>query len=117
MQHIRAGGYRPVVFLNHGLMVGNFFCLAILSALSLWREGLREGRTASGWFYAAVWLIFVLVASKNLGALGITAVLSMFVVFTGKRIQTSFAMVVALVVILYRCCAVAGISRLMRYMS
>ncbi|HOZ33574.1 MAG TPA: hypothetical protein PLM52_11895 [Tabrizicola sp.] len=101
VQHIRAGGYRPVVFLNHGLMVGNFFCLAILSALTLWREGLREGRPASGWFYAAVWLIFALVASKNLGALGISAVLSMFVVFTGKRIQTSFAMVVALVVLLY----------------
>ncbi len=108
VQHIRAGGFRPVVFLNHGLMVGNFLCLAVLSALCLWREGLREGRTASGWFYGAVWLLCVLVVSKNLGALGITAVVSLFVVFTGKRVQTSFALVVALVVLLYPMLRSAG---------
>lgn len=101
VQHIRAGGFRPVVFLNHGLMVGIFLCFAVLSALILWREGLREGRSASGWFYAAVWLVVVLVVSKNLGALGIAAFLSTLVVFTGKRVQASFALVVAVVVMFY----------------
>ena len=101
IQHIRAGGFRPVVFLNHGLMVGIFLCLAVLSALVLWREGLREGRPASGWFYAAVWLVVVLVVSKNLGALGIAVFLSTLIVFTGRRVQTGFALVVALVVMFY----------------
>jgi hypothetical protein len=101
VQHIRAGGFRPVVFLNHGLMVGIFLCLAVLSALVLWRDGLREGRPVSGWFYAAVWLVVVLVVSKNLGALGITVVLSTLIVFAGRRVQTGFALAVALVVMFY----------------
>lgn len=101
IQHIRAGGFRPVVFLNHGLMVGIFLCMAVLSALVLWREALREGQTASGWLFAAIWLAIILVVSRNLGALGIAAVLATLVVFTGRRVQSTFAICVAIVVMLY----------------
>ena len=101
IQHVRAGGFRPVVFLNHGLMVGLFFCMSVVAALVLWREALREGRTASGWVFAAIWLMIVLVISKNLGALSIAAALSVLVIFTGRRLQTSFAVVIAVVIVLY----------------
>lgn len=101
VQHIRAGGFRPVVFLNHGLMLGIFLCMSVISALALWREALREGRTASGWLVSAFWLAIVLVISKNLGALSITIFLGALVGFTGRRMQTIFAVVVAGVIVLY----------------
>ncbi len=101
IQHIRAGGFRPVVFLSHGLLLGIFLCMAVLSALILWREALREGRRAAGWLFAAIWLAIVLFVSKNFGALGIAVVLSALVIFTGRRVQMTFAVSVAVVVMLY----------------
>lgn len=109
IQHIRAGGFRPVVFLSHGLMLGILLCIAVLSALILWREALREGKKAGGWMFAAIWLGIVLLVSKNLGAVAITAVLSVLVVFTGRRIQTTFAVSVAVVVMLYPMLRGAGL--------
>jgi len=101
IQHIRAGGFRPVVFLNHGLMVGIFFCMAVIAALALWREDLREGKSMSGWIYAAILLMIILGVSKNLGALAIAALLSPLVIFSGRRVQTTFAIVIAAVIVLY----------------
>lgn len=101
IQHIRSGGFRPVVFLNHGLMLGIFLCMAVISALVLWREAIREGRIASGWVFAAIWLAITLFLSKNLGALSIAILMSGLIVFTGRRVQTTVAVCLAVVVMLY----------------
>lgn len=37
VQAIRYGGYRPMVFMEHGLMVGMWMAVATLCALGLWR--------------------------------------------------------------------------------
>jgi hypothetical protein len=101
IQHIRAGGFRPIVFLSHGLMVGILFCMSLISALVLWREAIRERRTASGWLFAAIWLMIVLVISKNLGALALASLFSALIVFTGRSVQTTVAIVVAGAIIFY----------------
>ena len=36
-QHIRAGGFRPMVFVQHGLRVGIFMSACVLAAAVLWR--------------------------------------------------------------------------------
>jgi hypothetical protein len=100
-QHIRQGGFRPVVFMPHGLVLGIFFCAAFLSALTLFKEARRTGAPAFGWFYAAVWLFLVLFVSKNFGALAIGIVISGFILFTGRRVQTIFAVTVAVVVLIF----------------
>lgn len=109
VQHIRAGGFRPVVFLSHGLMIGIFMCMAVISALALWREDLREGKATSGWIFAAIWLMVILVVSKNLGALAIAVALSPLVIFSGRRVQTTFAIVIAGVIVLYPMLRGAGL--------
>lgn len=101
IQHIRAGGFRPVVFLNHGLLLGIFLCLATLSALVLWREALRQGKTASGWIFAVVWLIGTLFLSKNFGALAIAVCLSLLVTMGSRRLQVSLSVAIAVTVLLY----------------
>ena len=39
-QAIRYGGYRPIVFMQHGLMVGFWMMMATLIAFALWRKGI-----------------------------------------------------------------------------
>jgi hypothetical protein len=87
--------------MQHGLVLGIFFCAAFLSALALFKEARRTGAPAFGWFYAAVWLFIVLFVSKNFGALAIGIVISGFILFTGRRVQTIFAVAVAVVVLIY----------------
>jgi hypothetical protein len=41
-QNVRLGGYRPTVFMNHGLMVALFMASTTLVAYWLWRSGARR---------------------------------------------------------------------------
>jgi hypothetical protein len=101
VQHVRAGGFRPVVFLNHGLMVGIFFCMAVISAAVLHKEARREGRPAFGWLAATFWLLLVLVLSKNLGALVIAVPSAMIVLLAGRRLQVVLSVCIAAIVMFY----------------
>lgn len=42
LQNVRDGAYRPTVFMGHGLVVGFFICLTLVSALSLRKAGRRS---------------------------------------------------------------------------
>jgi hypothetical protein len=123
VQHIREGGFRPVVFLSHGLMVGILLCMSLLAALTLWRETLRERRAArqwifaidrlagplrSKWFFAAAWLAIVLLLSKNLGAVAIASFLGL-VIFARPRLQNAIMVVIAVVVLFYPMLRGAGL--------
>jgi hypothetical protein len=101
VQHVRDGGFRPVVFLNHGLMVGIFFCMSIIASVVLYREARRQGRQAMGWLAAAIWLTLVLYLSKNLGALVIATIFATVAMFLGRRMQVAIAVAVAFVVMFY----------------
>ena len=109
IQHIREGGFRPVVFLSHGLLVGVLMCIAILASLTLWREALREGRAGRRWLLAAAWLMGVLLLSKNLGATAITVFVGTIVLLGGRRLQAIVAAFVAVVVLLYPMLRGAGV--------
>ena len=110
-QHMRDGGFRPIVFLPHGLWVGIFMAMAILSALALWRV------TPTGklpfdrlrWLVLAGGLLVVLVLSKSLGALAITLVLGAVVLFSGRRVVTLAAAGVAALVLFYPMARGAGV--------
>jgi len=97
IQHIRADGFRPIVFLEHGLWLGIFFSGATLASLAY----LRATPGAERWLYlgAAFWVLFTLVLAKTLGALMITLVFIPIVLFFGVRLQLLAAASIALVVI------------------
>ncbi len=65
LQHIR-DGFRPMVFLEHGLWVGFFIFMAMMAAAALWKA-----EKQSKWFWALGWLFVILMVSKNLGAFAI----------------------------------------------
>jgi hypothetical protein len=65
-QTIRFGGYRPTVFMDHGLAVAMFMLGTALAAMGLWRARSDIfGLPVVGTF---LWLTFVFVVCKSMGA-------------------------------------------------
>ncbi|WP_096787991.1 hypothetical protein [Rhodobacter sp. CZR27] len=100
LQHIRAGGFRPIVFLPHGLWVGIFMAMTVLAALTLSRLA-GTSRERRRWLLTALWLVIVLVLSKTLGALAITLLLAPVALLLGPRKQMMVAAALGAVLLLY----------------
>ncbi|GAB4377035.1 MAG: hypothetical protein Kow00121_25360 [Elainellaceae cyanobacterium] len=66
-QSIRFGGYRPTVFLRHGLAVGAFMMVATLAGIWLWKSGTLKKLWGIPiqWLVGALFITFVLVKSSG----------------------------------------------------
>lgn len=100
-QHTRNGGFRPVVFLRHGLWLGFFLLMAALSAFTLARIKDPPIMPRWGWLFAGLWIFAVLAVSKNTGALFIGIAFAPLILFTGSWVQVRVAMLVAVVFLSY----------------
>ena len=98
-QSIRFGGYRPVVFLYHGLWVAFFAMTAAVSAFALWR--MTEGKNKTKFFFIAVYLACVVVLAKSFGALLFLMALVPCVVFLGRMVQINLAIALAALALAY----------------
>lgn len=72
-QHIRGGGFRPLVFLNHGLWLAIFFATALLAAVGMARQSTEKGQRAL-YVFIAFWILMTIALSRSLGALIISLV-------------------------------------------
>lgn len=95
-QSIRADGYRPVVFLYHGLWVAFFMMTAAVSAWALWRVE-RNMKM----LMAALWLTLILVLAKSLGALIFAVLLIPAVLLLSRMAQIRVAILIGLMAITY----------------
>ncbi|MGP6089411.1 hypothetical protein [Antarctobacter jejuensis] len=98
-QTIRFGGYRPMVFLYHGIWVAFFLMTSVVSAFALWR--FREDAGRFKLLVAAVYLAVVLVLAKSLGALLFMIFLVPLVVLLPAAKQVRVAVFVGLVALAY----------------
>jgi hypothetical protein len=96
VQQMRFDGFRPVVFLGHGLGVALFFSLATLAAAALWR-----GTTKGRWVLATGWLAVTLVLCKSVGALAYATLLAPVILFGGRTPQRLALLGIGLTVLLY----------------
>lgn len=115
LQQMRQGGFRPTVFLNHGLSVAIFFALAAIAAAGLWRS--TRDRMHTRWALAAGWLFVILVLSKSLGALVIVCLLVPVALFARPRMQLLIAACIAGIVLTYPTLRAAHIIPIDRIMS
>lgn len=99
IQHIRAGGFRPVVFLPHGLWLAIFFCASFLATLSLWR--LTTWPQSVRWLLATLWMLMTLVLAKGMGALAIGIMLGGAILFLPLRLRVMTAAVLAGMILVY----------------
>lgn len=81
LQTIRYGGYRPVVFMQHGLAVAAWMASASLVATWLWMTGAVRNvwRFPMGWI--ALTLILTAVMCKSTGAIALLAIGATALVF------------------------------------
>lgn len=101
-QAFREGGFRPVVFMGHGLLVAFFAAMSIVAASAFWRTGtpiFRRYRVSAGGITA--YLGIVLVLCKTLGALVYAVVLVPVVRFLKPKLQVKIAVVLTLFALLY----------------
>jgi len=91
-QMIRFGGFRPIVFLYHGIWVA-FFCMtAVLAAFALMRNEAGSKKLILG---AAIYLFGVLFLAKTLGALVYAVALVPLVLLFGRKTQLLAAVLMA----------------------
>jgi hypothetical protein len=97
VQHMRDGGYRPMVFMTHGLMVATFMASATLIAFWMLRTGVRR-RLAGvwmGWVTAA--LAAATILCKSAGAMVLLAA-GIAALEASRRLRTSALVLVLLAV-------------------
>ncbi len=98
-QTIRAGGYRPVVFLPHGLWVAMFTLMCLAAAAVLLRQGPAERRPLQ--LAVFLYLALMLVVCKSAGVMVYALVLIPLILLAPRRWQVLAAAGLALVVMTY----------------
>lgn len=106
-QMMRAGGFRPIVFMYHGLWVAFFTVMAMTCAIALAREA--DVRRRIFYLLAALYLGGVLVLCKSLGSLIYGVYLAPLALFLPTRMQIRIAGVIAVVAIAYPVLKGAGL--------
>ncbi|HEY6870869.1 MAG TPA: hypothetical protein VI199_14035 [Novosphingobium sp.] len=99
IQQMRAGGFRAVVFLPHGLVVALFLGLAFLAAAVAKRQGARILGAPST--LVLLYLGMVLILQKSWAATAVAFLLGIVILALRPRKQVSLAALIALVVITY----------------
>ncbi len=98
-QMMRQGGFRPIVFLQHGIWVAFFGMTTIVSTLALWRVAPTGAKAR----YALIagYLTLVLVLCKTLGPLVYLVMLAPVVCLLGPKRQIQIAACLATFALAY----------------
>lgn len=107
-QSIRLGGFRPSVFMQHGLALGMFMTLGALLAFWLWRSRALAAVAGIPIGWVAAILVVTAVLCKSTGALALLA-LGVALLESAVRFRTALAVVaVALLPSVYCAARISG---------
>lgn len=98
-QQMRAGGFRPVVFLGHGLWVA-FFCMtSLVAAAVFWRLRQRVWQFSAG--SVTLYLSVILILCKSLASAVYGVVLVTTVWLFKPKVQIKLARIITVIVLIY----------------
>jgi hypothetical protein len=98
-QQMREGGFRPTVFLGHGLIVAMFTATTVLASATLWRARIRVAKIPPAGITS--YLGVMLVLCKSLASLIYGLVLAPVILFCKPRLMFRAGLVIATLVIFY----------------
>lgn len=99
LQQMRAGGFRSMMFLGHGLLVSTFLSLALVAAVGLWRMRVRLFGIPMS--LIALYLAVVLLLNKSAGAVILVAVIAPLFMYLSSRRFLIVTAALAMVIIAY----------------
>lgn len=99
IQAIRSGGYRPFVFMPHGLWVAFFSLMVFLAALALWRT--ERGPLRLRWGGAVVLGAGLLAICKSMGVILYAGVFGPIALLLRPRAHLAIAVGLTVIVIAY----------------
>ncbi len=106
-QQFRQGGFRPVVFLQHGLWVAFFAMTIAVAAAALWRHSFTKDadtealRMRAIYIYTIPYFAVILVLCKSLGSLMLGIIAVPLVLFTSPKVQIRVAAVLVMIAMTY----------------
>jgi hypothetical protein len=100
IQEVREGGFRPMVFLGHGLLVAFFTMTAAVAAAALWRTKALVVRRLSPGLITG-YLSVLLVLCKTASALMYCALLISMVRWARPRVQLRVASILVMIALTY----------------
>jgi len=98
-QQVRYGGFRPVVFLGHGLWVSMFTVIVIGAAVTLSKLKIKLSRPSN--IIVIIYLVLLLIFSKGFGSIILGAILLLTIGILKPRIIYLVSIVIALISITY----------------
>jgi hypothetical protein len=108
-QTLRAGGYRPMVFMNHGIMVGIWMASASLMGVWLYGAGVLQDTFGNKTRPFLVTLLLTTVAVKSFGALVLLMTGLAILYLTKKTKKSIFILLVMIIPLLYLGGRISGI--------
>lgn len=98
-QTMRAGGFRPIVFLPHGLWLALLVCMAVMATAAL----AKTTEPIDRWkiYLATLYLFFLLILCKSMASLAYALVLVPVILFAPLRWQLRIAAVFAIIAVTY----------------
>jgi hypothetical protein len=106
-QQFRYGGFRPVVFMYHGLMVAQWMAIATVTSFWLWRIGELKKFKSVPMFIWVVLLITTTIYCKSFNGLIILS-LGVVLYFLYKTFNTRLLLVLVLILAAYPFCRITG---------
>jgi hypothetical protein len=98
-QTIRGGGFRPTVFMEHGIAVAMFNLVAVTAAAVLYKVKSRVLRIPSGWVLPYLWLVLLL--SKSAAAFLYSLVAVPLILLASPKTQLRVAILLGVIVLIY----------------
>lgn len=99
LQAMRGEGYRPMVFMAHGLAVAVFTLLAIVAAAALYKGKVRVLRISAAQIMVYLWVVLAL--SKSIASLLYSWIAVPLVWFVSPRVQALAAAALAALLLVY----------------
>jgi hypothetical protein len=107
LQSIRSDGFRPFVFMPHGLWVAFFSFSVLMATLALARCAPRKHRMR--WVFVAIFMAGMLVLCRSVGPLLLALVFGPLILLAGRKLQLAVAVGVACIVLSYPVLRGAGV--------
>lgn len=98
-QQVRFGGYRPVVFIGHGLLVAMFLVTCLLAAVGLWRSS--KGNVQSCFGAVSILFFGLLILSKGVAAILYGLLFAPFLAIFNRKIILNVLAFLAIIVLLF----------------